>query len=378
MLFDEEIHAHIDWTKMICLSSISISPHLMSFFEPLSRLVKGNVSYHYVVTKHDKERIRYGWSDEVSVNVSLASASGAKEVRQNAEVLVDAMREIDVLEKRQQEGRLSFYMSERWFKPPLGIIRLCHPRFFRTAYRMARLLSGKNVYYLAQGPAAARDMARICGIMRGKIHYFFRAPKISHERVPGARIKSVDCPNMFLWGYFVAPAKETVERTKESVLRILWVGRMLDWKRTKDLVVAVKKLALERSVKLDLYGEGPEKNAVCQLALGCDNITVNGFVKSDEVRKLMRAHDIFVLPSDGYEGWGATVSEALEEGMCVYGTYEAGSSSAMLPEDHLYHAGDVDSLVELLKRPLEYGSIGEWSGEKAALRFRELVNVLGR
>ena len=35
------------------------------------------------------------------------------------------------------------------------------------------------------------------------------------------------------------------------------------------------------------------------------------------------------------------VEKALEEGMNVIGTYEAGASAAILPRERLYHAGDV-------------------------------------
>ena len=59
-----------------------------------------------------------------------------------------------------------------------------------------------------------------------------------------------------------------------------------------------------------------------------------------EVRAFMRSHEVYVLPSNAYEGWGAVVSEALEEGMEVLGTYEAGSSATVLPQENLFHAGD--------------------------------------
>ena len=67
-----------------------------------------------------------------------------------------------------------------------------------------------------------------------------------------------------------------------------------------------------------------------------------------EVRKLMREHDVYVLSSNGYEGWGAVVSEALEEGMVVIGTHEAGSSATILPESCLFYAGDWRALARLL------------------------------
>ena len=91
----------------------------------------------------------------------------------------------------------------------------------------------------------------------------------------------------------------------------------------------------------------------------------------------MRRHDVYVFASDENEGWGAVVNEALEEGMKVLGTYEAGASAAMLPDDDLFHSGDWRRLAELIARCAEEKregrlagqGIGEWTPAKAAERL---------
>ena len=90
-------------------------------------------------------------------------------------------------------------------------------------------------------------------------------------------------------------------------------------------------------------------------------------VTINEVRKLMREHDVYVLSSNGYEGWGAVVSEALEEGMAVIGTYEAGASATILPESNLFHAGDWRRLKMLLEGNVEKVGIGPWTAKSAAI-----------
>ena len=84
----------------------------------------------------------------------------------------------------------------------------------------------------------------------------------------------------------------------------------------------------------------------------------------------MREHDIYVLASNAYEGWGAVVSEALEEGMNVIGTYEAGASATILPNERLFHSGDCKALVAIIenerKGTLPSCTIGNWTAEKAA------------
>ena len=77
-----------------------------------------------------------------------------------------------------------------------------------------------------------------------------------------------------------------------------------------------------------------------------------------------------VLSSNAYEGWGAVVSEALEEGMRVVGTYEAGASATMLPESNLFHFGDWRRLASILANDIKMIDIGMWTAKSAA---RELM-----
>ena len=85
----------------------------------------------------------------------------------------------------------------------------------------------------------------------------------------------------------------------------------------------------------------------------------------------MRAHDVYVLSSDGGEGWGAVVNEALEEGMEVFGTTAAGSSATILPRENQFAPGDWRTLARLLERFAQTGErhchgIGAWSPANAA------------
>ena len=120
-----------------------------------------------------------------------------------------------------------------------------------------------------------------------------------------------------------------------------------------------------------------------RLAFGREDIIrLHSQVSIDDVRRLMRENDVYVLSSNASEGWGAVTNEALEEGMHVLGTYEAGSSATILNEDDLFHAGDWKRLQFLLERCLDekrHGTlkgqgIGEWSAEKAADRLMTLID----
>ncbi len=92
-----------------------------------------------------------------------------------------------------------------------------------------------------------------------------------------------------------------------------------------------------------------------------------------KMRELMREHDLYVFASNGYEGWGAVVSEALEEGMNVIGTFEAGASATLLPKERLFHCGDWRTLAALIvkemKGELPPCGIGEWTAKFGAKRL---------
>ena len=212
------------------------------------------------------------------------------------------------------------------------------------------------------------------------------------EKVPLGRLAAVKGKNclldkMRLWGYFVAPSKDVscpvqpVYKTSPQEIKALWVGRLLNWKRVDTIARAVgehancmRTDASLPKITLDIYGTGPEEAHLKKIASSYGYVVkFHPPVPVADVRPIMRDHDVYVLASNGYEGWGAVVCEALEEGMKVVGTFEAGSSAAILPDSNLFHAGDWRSLLRILQSGVQDVSIGEWSAANAA---EKLVNWL--
>jgi len=257
-------------------------------------------------------------------------------------LLVGGIRPIDLMEKRLLHGKKTFYMSERWFKPfllPMGLslpgwVRLFHPGYFLMAVRFAHLFGKEGFRFLSIGPWAKADMKLICRIMG----------------VRADKGKIVD------WGYFVEEGRgKRKEGRGETQTRVIWVGRMLGLKRVDTIIRAVGEDAARSTrlnITLDIYGAGPEEMRLKKLAAKYgDAIKFHPPVSMNEVRQLMRDHDLYVFSSNAFEGWGAVVSEALTEGMTVIGTYEAGAPAALLPESNLFHCGDWKRLAELLRNP---------------------------
>ena len=295
-------------------------------------------------------------------------------------VLVGGLRPIELMERRAAKGLTTLYMSERWFKPisrrisVLGLrlivrlpgwVRMWVPSYRKMTKRFVRLVNENAcVKFLPIGPHATWDFCRI-----------------------GVRDEK-----MVAWGDFVSPgrhiaARGPLEVAERTVMRVLWVGRMLYWKRVEDIVRAVDRaneaLASKGSggnIHLTLVGAGAEEDRIGKRIAKSRHsafITCRPPVTMDAVRGLMRENDVYVFASDETEGWGCVVSEALEEGMRVIGTYEAGASAAILPKERLFHAGDVGALASLLIKELRGElpdcQIGDWTAKAAATRLLKEV-----
>ena len=108
------------------------------------------------------------------------------------------------------------------------------------------------------------------------------------------------------------------------------------------------------------------KESIYKMSAGLANVHIGGPLFRSEVREVMRNHDVFVLSSNAFEGWGAVVNEALEEGMKVVGTFEAGASATILPVNNLFHSGDWRGLRQILTGIIQDAGIGLWTAESAA------------
>ena len=344
----------------------SISAHQLPLARELVRLV-GAENFRYVYAAESPRGNQRVEATEpwISRAHDVGSALAEAEV-----MLVGGLRPLELIERRLAAGRLTLFMSERWFKPVIllnvrrngrlhqltlpGWVRLFHLPFFLMARRFVQFFKSENFRYLSIGPWSERDMRLLC-------------------RVFGVKVRSVQ---VVPWGDFVSPGKFLSLAPAPSVraagcpLRVLWVGRFLDWKRVDTLIAAVKQV---ENATLDLYGEGPEEAWLRKISRHCSRIQFFPTVPIDQVRTIMREHDLYVLPSSAYEGWGCVVNEALEEGMRVVGTYEAGAPAAILPPTNLFHSGDHIALAQLLQAEIPAVPIGEFSASRAAQRLHKMI-----
>jgi hypothetical protein len=339
---------------------------------PLARCLAselGEGNFRFAATEPPMaERVKLGWDADESEQWLLRAGENEAhraEFEQwwdEADVVIAGYRNVVRLADRVRRGKLTFYMSERWWKPPIGMARLLHPRFAWMTYRFCRLAQSPYFHFLPMGGYATTDMRRLTSF---------------HGRT-------------WDWGYFMAlpdPLPPCCER--DGRFRILWAGRMLAWKRVDTLIRAFA-LLLRQSPKalLTLIGIGPCREKLGQLAgkLGISgNVDFYPSMPVSQVRQQMRDAHVYVLPSNGYEGWGAVLNEAMSEGCAIVASEAAGGAKTMLRHGKnglLFTSGDYRQLGDLLaqlsaneplrRRLAEAGQrtiVESWSPEVAAERF---------
>jgi len=349
---------------------------------PLARSITklvGEKNFRFVATAPpDPERTKLGWNQSVQESWILRAGETESERDEferwwdEADIVFCGDRRFDRMLDRLKSGKICFYMSERWWKPPLGKGRMFWPPFFKLVKRFREMTKYPQFHYLPIGVYAARDI----------------------------KVISDDLRNMWKWGYFLdghgGNNFESVKFEKQNKLNVLWAGRMLGWKKVDTLIKATAEaLSNGASVKLTIVGAGPERDAWQKLAsrlLPSGSYEFMNPVPPSEVLNLMLQHDVYVLPSNAYEGWGAVVNEAMECGSVVLANKEAGASASMIEHGEnglLFSSGDwrtlAQHLVQLESNPSLRQSLARsaqktvqtlWSPDVAAGRMVELCKSL--
>lgn len=348
----------------VALYTNIVSPHQLPLAREIAALV-GEDNYRYVFSEEfHVDRAAMGWSPDAAswILSKREQPAQARKWLEECDVLICGARSLDLIEFRSRKGLKTFYANERWFKPfgfchdriqVPGRLRMIFPGYRRMASRFVDLARRYDNFRLLPFGVWARRDFNLMGVPESK---------------------------MTTWGYFVAPgqyASSSAVRKLKPNLRILWVGRMLGWKRVDTILKALRLLmdvesVAEKRFSLTLVGNGPELFRLQRLARGL-SVDFLPYVPIAQVRELMHRHNVYVLSSNGQEGWGAALNEALEEGLQCVGTFEAGASATMLPQSNLYHTGDTHALVVLLRKALAgtlpKPRIGEWTAKRAAENF---------
>lgn len=315
-----------------------VSPHQI----PLAKSIVGSIgtdSFRYAATERPVGyRIAMGWNCDDSepwiLRMAMDESHRAEYLRwwHEADIVFCGIREIDLMERRLKAGKICIYFSERWWKPPIGILRMLSPKFLRMAMRFRRLSQSPDYYYLPIGHYASRDMKRLADV-QGK---------------------------SWLWGYFteLPPVRPPI-RARVDSFEVMYAGRMLGWKRI-DVLIRAFRIVVDRAprARLTIIGDGIAKNSIIALvrALGLGDAV--GFLPSIPMTQVwgrMNASHVFVLPSDEFEGWGAVANEAFTQGCVLVSSAATGAGVTIIrnrengllfrPGDHCHLAYQICRLA---------------------------------
>jgi len=116
------------------------------------------------------------------------------------------------------------------------------------------------------------------------------------------------------------PRTSSTEQSKP--VSFVFVGRLVDWKGVNFLLRAISIVTRTADVRLDVIGDGVERQGLETLSqqLGLqDVVRFQGWLPQPEIAKHLHESDIFILPSL-WERGGAVVLEAMAAGVPVIAT----------------------------------------------------------
>ncbi len=127
--------------------------------------------------------------------------------------------------------------------------------------------------------------------------------------------------------------------------RLLFVGRFVLYKGVEILVKAMKFLPKE--IKLDLVGDGEEKNNLEKIA--DDRVVFHGFKSHDEVGEFYKKATLLVHPTLDPEPFGLIVVEGMNYGLPSISSEGSGSAWVAGESGLTFKAGDVQDLAAKIK-----------------------------
>jgi glycosyltransferase involved in cell wall biosynthesis len=169
---------------------------------------------------------------------------------------------------------------------------------------------------------------------------------------------------------------EAVERNpRRDEVSVLFLGTWIARKGIHELAAAWSIVSENRNVTLTVAGTAIDPAVVLRdFPLGAQGrITVRPTVSRDELEELLRAHDVFVLPS-WFEGLPLSLLEAAAAGMACVATDVCGNADVFSTETDgalLVPPYDGNALATAIQRLVTDRSLRERTGAAARQRAAE-------
>lgn len=359
--------------KIVFVSNY-LNHHQNPFCRSLIEQLNKEDSFTFIQTQPmEEERVSMGWGLNIAdydyARCYYDSPDECQQMIDDADVMIfGGVEDEKYVANRLKENRTVIRISERIYKE--GQWKCISPRGLMKKYHDHIRYKNRNVYLMCAGGYVASDF-NLIGAYPGK---------------------------MLTWGYW--PEFENLDKNlffdkDEKKIRILWAGRMIDWKHPEH-AIAVAEALKAADIKFDMVmaGDGNLFDEIKEMSheKGLDNIIFPGFMKPQEIRDLMKQSDIFLFTSDFKEGWGVVLNEAMNSGCAVVAGSGIGAVPTLLNHKEngmVYKNGHVDELIKYVLELVEdknlcrklgqnaYDSIkNNWTPDIAAKNFIGLINEI--
>lgn len=344
--------------------------HQSSLAEALDRLT--GHSFTFISTgkmREDRKMLGYGnWKVPdyvIDASESEQEKERAKRIIAESEVLIVGSAPAEYYAPFLTNDKVVFIYTERPFKK--GIPHMKLPILFLKWHVR---YSGDNIFLLAAGAYTYSDYAKL-RLFNGKA---------------------------FKWGYFPRVINYDTERlfSQKDTTKILWCGRLIDWKHPDSMIGVAEKLRnLGYRFSVDIIGTGEMEEHLRNMIVDKDlagYVHLLGAMPPEEVRKHMEKAGIFTLTSDRQEGWGAVLNEAMNSCCAVVASDGAGAVPYLISNECSglqYSSGDEQNLTALIRKLLDEPQlqkqlgqeayrkiITEWNADVAATRLLDSIGVI--
>ncbi len=316
------------------------------------------------------ERAAMGWGREEKP--SYVRFLGREETRRLLDfdmvLFGDAPEEL--IRERLLKDLPTIRISESIYKE--GQWKFISPRGLKQKYRDHIRFRRGRVWLLCAGGYVASDFSLIGAYPEKKLKWGYFPETKAHE----------------LDGLMAGKPLQRGERP-----RLLWAGRMIDWKHPETALFIAESLKKEGfDFSLEFIGEGPLREGLQERARDLSEVSFTSFLSPAEVREKMEGADVFFLCSDNREGWGAVANEAMNSGCVLVASSGAGAVPFLAAPGKnalVYPKGDEETALKLTKRALTepafaralgkeaYGSIaGLWNERLAAGRLVSVCEAI--
>ena len=172
------------------------------------------------------------------------------------------------------------------------------------------------------------------------------------------------------------PPKESTSSGSETILRVIFVGRLA---RPKDPLLLLRayvslEVELREKIQITIVGDGPGEKSVQKFIRKHKidkNIRLKGCVKRAKLLVDLKTFDVFVLTTN-HEGLSLALLEAMSSGLAVIASSVGGITEVLSGGfGVLVKRGDKAGVMKALREFSENREKIREYGEKAYLRVRE-------